>query len=82
MKSFLHHACNTLRENLPLVIVLALGAVLLFSLVGCASYNTVHQNAAGQQVRCATSGWGWIGAPYAAHMHDKCVEDATARGYK
>ena len=49
--------------------------------LACATPSAMLVNNQGQTVRCATSGWGWAGAPMASSAFDRCVEDYKTMGY-
>ena len=53
----------------------------LLLLAGCVSQSKVLVNDAGKPYECTHSGWGWIGAPMAAHQQSECVKKAKAAGY-
>ena len=48
---------------------------------GCATPSTLLMNQQGQVIRCASSGWGYVGAPMAQLSHDRCVSDYKKLGY-
>jgi hypothetical protein len=56
-------------------------AVLSGSLSGCVSDTAQLRNAQGQVVTCANSGWGYIGAPYAAAHQHRCIKQAEDAGF-
>ena len=58
-----------------------MGVFLLLSLSGCTTPSTMLVNDQGQIMRCAASGWGWIGTPQALLIHQKCVDDLKSIGY-
>ena len=51
-------------------------------LIGCATPSPWMVNPInGQMVRCASTGWGYVGAPMAVGIHDQCVRDYGEVGY-
>ena len=60
---------------------LVLSGALVF-MAGCANPKQVMVNPGNwQQVTCAASGWGWIGAPQAYSITDKCISNQRVLGY-
>jgi S1-C subfamily serine protease len=57
------------------------GIVTLLLCAGCATPSSLMVNSEGRLYRCAASGWGWIGAPLADSIHDRCVSDFKKLGY-
>lgn len=55
---------------------------LVLLLAGCASPSAVLVDPGGHKYRCATSGWGIIGAHMANEAFDKCVKDMEGQGYQ
>ena len=60
-------------------ILLLIGVLLL---TGCVSYAKTLVNDTGDRQSCSANGWGFIGAPYAAHTFDRCIENLHKRGYR
>lgn len=55
---------------------------ILFTLGGCANPNTMLVNPnTGEYRNCASSGWGYVGAPMAIMSHDSCVESLQSIGF-
>jgi hypothetical protein len=54
----------------------------LFAMIGCVAPSQWMQGPKGDMRRCATSGWGYIGAPLAIHAEHVCIEDYEKVGYK
>ena len=51
-------------------------------LTGCASQSQIMVNQdTGKAHRCASFGWGWIGAPLSAMNQSKCVSDFKNMGF-
>lgn len=59
---------------------ITIGAALI--LCGCVSPSQWMVNNQGQKVRCASAGWGYIGAPLAVHAEHVCIEDYEKVGYR
>lgn len=53
---------------------------LIIALCSCAAPSTMLVGPTGQMVRCASHGWGYMGAPLAESIHDNCTADAKAAG--
>lgn len=61
--------------------VLAVVCGMLVGLSGCANPRQIMVNpTTWQQVNCSASGWGWLGAPQAISMVDKCVSNQRVLG--
>ena len=60
-------------------VTLALLAVALLD--SCATPSTLLVNQEGKVMRCASHGWGYIGAPMAGSIHDGCVSDFKKLGF-
>lgn len=55
--------------------------IVIASLFGCANPRQVMVNPkTWQQVVCASSGWGWLGAPMAYSNFNTCVNNQKVRG--
>jgi hypothetical protein len=54
---------------------------LLLLLCGCVSSTDVLVNSEGEQVKCSAMGYGWVGAPAALIMKNKCMNDYKEMGY-
>ena len=51
-------------------------------LCGCANPKQVMVNPnTWQQVNCSAHGWGWIGAPQALSISEKCISNQRVLGY-
>lgn len=59
-------------------ILIAISASIV--LAACTTPSTVLVTPEGKMVRCAAHGWGYIGAPLAQDIHDKCVGDVRYTG--
>lgn len=59
----------------------AITVVFALALAACASPSQWMVNDQGQKVRCAASGWGYIGAPLAVHSEHVCEADFAKVGY-
>ena len=57
-------------------------AMILVALTACTSDSAMLRNNAGQTVQCKNEGWGWLGAPMAAHNQSECIKKANAAGFK
>lgn len=51
-------------------------------LTGCVAPSQWMQGPHGEMYRCATSGFGGLGAGLAIHAEHVCIEDYEALGYK
>lgn len=49
-------------------------------LAGCATPSTVFVTPLGTTIRCEAHGAGYVGAPMAQKIHDKCVSDVQVSG--
>lgn len=49
---------------------------------GCAAPSATLVNKEGQQQVCASSGFGWLGAPVAVAMYADCVKHLEAQGFQ
>ena len=56
-------------------------AIAMFLFVGCATPSMMLVNDRGQVIRCASYGYGYVGAPMAAVINDQCVRDYQKIGY-
>jgi hypothetical protein len=54
---------------------------LTIALAACATPSDLMQARDGSVYRCASAGWGWVGAPLALMAEQRCVDDATKLGY-
>jgi len=55
--------------------------IAMLLLVGCATPSMMLVNDKGQVIRCASYGYGYVGAPMAAAIYDQCVRDYQKVGY-
>lgn len=56
--------------------------VFLLVLCGCANPKQIMVNPNNwQQVNCSAHGWGWIGAPQALSISEKCINNQKVLGY-
>jgi hypothetical protein len=65
------------KVNRMRIIILALSLLLC----GCVSSTDVLVNSEGEQVECSAMGYGWVGAPAALIMKNKCMNDYKEMGY-
>lgn len=61
---------------------IGVGFASILLVTGCATPSTTLQNASGQTVTCASSGWGVLGTPLALASHAECVEKMQASGFR
>jgi hypothetical protein len=66
------------REDRSLKKLLLLVCIMLF---GCVNNSALLVGPKGKVLRCASSGWGYIGVPVAYMSFSKCKEDAATMGY-
>ncbi len=66
--------------NNGIAIGISLAGALLVT--GCATPSTTMQNASGQTVNCASSGWGVLGTTIALASHAECVDKMQASGFR
>ena len=63
-------------SSLPLSLTLVIAVIS-----GCSTPSTMLINQEGQLYRCASSGWGYVGAPMANSINRSCVDDLKKVGY-
>lgn len=62
------------------IAVIAIFIALLAVLAGCVTPSTVLIGPDGKGIRCASYGYGYVGATMAQGIHDSCIRDAKAAG--
>lgn len=55
-------------------------AISIIVLAACVTPSTMFVSPDGMITRCAAHGWGYVGAPMAQGIHDRCSADAKAAG--